>query len=210
MKRALVIILLIITYHLSAQQRIIAECTITFNLTATDSATSKMKDALKASSKTVYIKGNESRVNLVSPAFNQSVIYDKTSGDATILREFGSNKFITKLDSDKWITENKQFLNSRIETTGEHKTILNYDCTKAFIHLKDSSIYTIYYAPSIIPSVKEFEYLFKEVNGMVLAYEGTGSKGEKVIYTATKVNLSPVPISVFSIPNSGYRSLQHN
>ena len=208
MKKAFILFLSILfTHKLIAQQRIIAECTISYNISATDSANVKMKDALKASSKTVYIKGNESRVNLVSPAFNQSVIYDKTSGEATILREFGSNKFITKLYNDKWLAENKQFENSRVETTDEHKTILGYDCTKAFIHLKDSSVYTIYYATTIIPSVKEFEYLFKEVNGLVLCYEGLGSKGEKVVYTATKVNLSPVPISAFSIPSSGYRGL---
>ena len=208
MKSASILFLsLLLAFKMSAQQRIIAECTITYSIVSADSASIKMKEALKASSKTVYIKGNESRVNLVSPAFNQSVIYDKTSGGATILREFGSNKFITKLDNDKWLSENKQFENTRVETTEEHKTILGYDCTKAFIHLRDSSIYTIYYATSIIPSVKEFEYLFKDVTGLVLSYESLGRKGERIIYTATKVNLSPIPISVFAIPNSGYRSL---
>ena len=209
MKKAFILFLSILfTHKLIAQQRIIAECTITYNITASDSASVKMKAALKASSKTVYIKGNESRVNLVSPAFNQSVIYDKTSGEATILREFGSNKFITKFDNDKWLTENMQFEKIRVEPTNEHKTQLGYDCIKALLHLKDSSIYTIYYAPSIVPSVKEYEYLFKDVNGLVLSYEGLGTKGEKVIYTATKVNLSPVPISAFTIPNTGYRYLQ--
>ena len=208
MKPTLFLILLIIlSSNLFAQKRIIAECTITYSITGADSASNKMKDALKASSKTVYIKGNESRVNLISPAFNQSVIYDKTTGGATILRDFGSNKFVSKLDNDTWLNENNQIETSHIESTEEHKTILGYDCTKALLHLKDSSIYTIYYAPSIIPSVKEFEYIFKDVTGLVLCYEGLGNKGERITYTATKVNLSPVPVSAFEIPTSGYRSL---
>lgn len=208
MKKAILFLLLIILHYSSfAQQRIIAECTITYNINISDSLNSTMQKTLKASSKTVYIKGNESRVNLVSPAFNQSVIYDKTEGTATILREFGSNKFITTLENDKWIEENKQFEGLTIETTNEHKPIAGYDCTKAFLHLKDSSIYTIYYTPSIIPSVKEFEYQFKDIAGLVLSYEAVGTRGGKVTYIANKVNLSPVPASVFTIPSSGYRVL---
>ena len=206
-KIILLLLFIIIAYSPFAQQKIIAECTITYNINVSDSAGTTMQKALKASSKTVYIKGNESRVNLVSPAFNQSVIYDKTEGTTTILRELGSNKFITTLDNDKWIEENQQFEGLIIEPTIEHKQILGYDCTKAFLHLKDSSIYTIYYTPSIIPSVKEFEYQFKDIAGLVLSYEALGTKGEKVKYTATKVNLSPVPASVFAIPKSGYRVL---
>ncbi len=208
MKR-LILLLLFVTLAnaLFSQQRIIAECTITYNIAVSDTVSLTMQNALKASSKTVYVKGNESRVDLVSPAFSQSVIYDKTEGTATILREFGSNKFISTLDNDKWIEVNKQFDGLSIETTEEHKTILGYDCVKAFLHLKDSSIYTVYYTPSIIPSVKEFEYQFKDISGLVLSYEALGTKGEKLTYTASKVNLSPVPANVFSIPSSGYRVL---
>ena len=206
-KIILFLLFIILSCSTFAQQRIIAECTITYSISVSDTVGTVMQKVLKASSKTVYIKGNESRVNLTSPAFNQNVIYDKTDGTATILREFGSNKFITTLDNDEWSEENKQFEGLTIEPTDEHKLILGYNCTKAFLHLKDSSIYTVYYTPSIIPSVKEFEYQFKDIAGLVLSYEALGTKGEKVTYTATKVNLSPVPASVFMIPTSGYRVL---
>lgn len=192
---------------LFAQQRVIAECTVTYNIVVPDTVNTAMKDAIKASSKTIYIKGNESRVNLISPAFNQSIIYDKTSGVTTILREFGSNKFITTLENDKWIEANKQYEGLTIEPKDEHKTIAGYDCKKAVLHFKDSSTYTVYYTPAIIPSVKEFEYQFKDISGLVLSYEGIGTTGEKITYIANRVNLSPVPVGVFYIPTSGYRVL---
>ena len=166
-----------------------------------------MQQALKGSSKTVYIKGNESRTNLISPSFSQSVIYDKTDGGATILREFGNNKFITKLDNDSWKGQNKEYEDLTLENTDLHKKIAGYDCRQALLHLKDGTIHTLFYTPTIIPSVKEFEYQFKNIPGLVLEYEAVGAKGGKVTYTATKVNLSPVPNVVFNIPTSGYRVL---
>ncbi len=200
--------LVIVSAKLLAQQRIIAECTINYSISAVDSSESEtMKHSLKSSTKNVYIKGNESRTDLISSAYSQSVIYEKTTGNATILREFGNSKFMTRLDNEKWLKENKQFEGLTIENTTEHKSILGYDCIKALLHLKDGTTATIYFTKSIIPSVKEFEYQFKDINGLVLSYEAIGAKGEKVKYTATKVNLSPVPSNIFAIPTSGYRIL---
>ncbi len=209
MKKILLFILLVIvSAKMLAQQRIIAECTINYGISAVDSTdTETMKHSLKSSTKNVYIKGNESRTDLISAAYSQSVIYDKTSGNATILREFGNSKFMTRLESEKWVKENKQFEGLTVENTTEHKSILGYDCIKALLHLKDGTTSTIYFTKSIIPSVKEFEYQFKDINGLVLSYEAIGSKGEKVKFTATKVNLSPVPSNIFAIPTSGYRIL---
>jgi hypothetical protein len=36
-------------------------------------------------------------------------MYNKTSGNAVILREFGNNKFMTRLDNAKWDAENKKY-----------------------------------------------------------------------------------------------------
>ena len=150
---------------LHAQQRIIAECTINYSIKTDDtSSNTTLIQTLKSSNKTVYIKGNESRTDLRSTAFCQSVIYDKTTGKATILRELGDNKFITLLDNSKWIKENLRFDALTIENSKEHKLILGYDCKKAIIHLKDGNNYVLYYTTSIIPSVKEFEYQFPSIS----------------------------------------------
>ena len=208
MKRIIILIALVsTTKYLQAQQRIIAECTISYSISPSDTASLETKQILKSSSKTVYIKGNSSRADLTSPSFNQSIIYDKANGEATVLREFGNNKFITKLDNDKWKEENKKFEGLTIETTDIRKRIAGYECKRSVIHLKDGSTYNLFYTSAIIPSVKEFEYQFKNIPGLVLEYEAVGTNGEKVTYLANKVNLSPVPNTFFIIPTSGYRVL---
>lgn len=192
-----------------AQQRVVAECTVTYSINAeqTGEVDKDVIESLKATTKTTYIKANDSRNDLVSPSFKQSVIYNKTSGAAVILREFGNNKYMIKMDNDRWVSENKRYEGMNISyLANESKTILGYECKKALMQLKDGSMFIIYYAPNIIPSVRDFEYQFKDVPGFVLEYESQESD-RKITYTATKINLSPVQASRFDVPTSGYRLL---
>ena len=97
MKYWLGVLLLVFANNLLAQQRVIAECTVTYSISVDSTSTDKkMADNLKSATKTVFIKGNNSRIDIVSSAFLQTIFYDKLKGSATILRELGSNKFITK------------------------------------------------------------------------------------------------------------------
>ena len=193
---------------INAQQRMVAECTVTYSITADASTNDKETvESLKGSFKTVYIKANQSRVDLSSPAFSQSLFYDKNTGSATIIREIGNNKFMSKLDNAKWKAENKKFDGLVVTNSIETKTILGYECKKAVLQLKDGNSFTIYYATNILPSVKEFEYQFKDVPGFVLEYEAQELGGKKIKYMATKINLNPVLASKFEIPTSGYRML---
>ena len=192
-----------------AQQRVVADCTITYAISTDESTGDKSAiESFKASTKTVYIKANDSRTDLVSPSFTQTLLYNKTGGTAVILREFGNNKFMTRLDNSKWVAENKKYEGMKITyVSGDTKTILGYECKKAVLELKDGSAFTLYYATNIVPSVKEFEYQFKDIPGFVLEFESQETDSKKIKYTATKINLSPVQASRFDIPTSGYRIL---
>ncbi|MEO7530556.1 MAG: hypothetical protein ABIS69_04065 [Sediminibacterium sp.] len=200
--------ILLASLHVCAQ-RVVADCTITYAISTEEGSADKdITESLKASTKTVYIKGNDSRTDLVSPSFTQSLLYNKTTGNAVILREIGNNKYMTKLDNAKWITENKKYEGMSVSlSSGETKTILGYECKKAVIQMKDGSAYTLFYATAIVPSVKEFEYQFKDIPGFVLEFESQETDSKKIKYTATKINLSPVQASRFDVPTSGYRLL---
>lgn len=193
-----------------AQQRVVAECTITYSIAVeeTGNGDKEVIDALKATTKTTYIKANDARTDLASPSFKQSIFYNKASGGAVILREFGNNKYMIRMDNTRWAEENKRYEGMTISfPANETKTILGYECKKAVMQLNDGSSFTIYYAAAIIPSVREFEYQFKDVPGFVLEYESQEPERGKITYTATKINLSPVQASRFDVPTSGYRLL---
>ncbi len=191
-----------------SQARVLADCSITYAISTDGSTDKDVNESLKASTKTVYIRGNESRSDLASPSFTQSLLYSKTTGNAVILREFGNNKFMTRLDAKAWAAENKKYDGMSVSlANAETKTILGYECKKAVITLKDGSAFTLFYATAIVPSVKEYEYQFKDIPGFVLEFESQEAESKKIRYTATKINLSPVQASRFDIPTSGYRLL---
>jgi GLPGLI family protein len=203
-----IIALLVNVKAIAQQQRVIAECTIVYAISVDSTSTDKsLNDNLKSATKTIFIKGNNSRIDLVSAAFTQSIFYDKTKGSAIILRELGANKFITKLDSTQWLQEKQEFDSMVTTITKDTKKILGYDCKKAQLQLKNGKVYTVYFTPSLLPSVKEVDYEFKDIPGLVLAYQVAAADGKKINYTATKFNLSPVPASKFDVPSSGYRIL---
>lgn len=204
---SLICFLILNTVH--AQTRVVAECTVNYSIqiSGDEKVDNETAALLKSSSKTVYIKGNDSRVDLLSTSFLQTLVYDKSTGKAVIMRELGANKFMTKLDNKAWVEQNSKFNGMTISYVNEIKQILGYECKKAILQLKDGSSFTVYYSTAIAPSVKEFEYQFKDIPGFVLEYEALEGKGVKIIYTATKINLNPVPASKFDIPTSGYRLL---
>jgi GLPGLI family protein len=210
MKSALIFSILICLFFVSthAQQRVVSECSITYAITTDSSADKTLVESLKSSYKHIYIKSNNARTDLVSPAFVETVFYDKSKSTAVVLREFGSNKFMTKLDKGAWEKQNQLFDGMVVTLLPETKTILGYECKKAMIMLKNGNSFNVYYVSNFIPSAKDFEYQFKDIPGFVLEYESIESNGKRFHYTATKVDvISPVPASKFDIPTSGYRML---
>ncbi len=210
MQKLMFLILLLYTINgADAQTRVVSECTVSYSL-HTDSAGQQNKesmDLLRSSSKTVYIKGNDSRVDLVSTSFLQTIIFDKSAGNVVILRELGANKFMTRLDNKAWVLQNNIYNGMAITYLNDTKTILGYECKKALIRLQNGSQFVVFYATAIAPSVRDFEYQFKDIPGFVLEYEASEGGGQKITYTATKINLNPVQASKFDIPTSGYRLL---
>lgn len=185
-------------------QKVIGDCTVTFAITGANAGTS---ENLKGSAKTLYIKGSQTRVDINSATYNQSIIYDNATGAAVILKEMGANKYMSTLDAEKWKQQNKKFEGMKFSVTAETKTILGFECKKAIVNLKNGNSFVIYFASAIIPSATENPYQFKDIPGFVLEYEMPGDKGDKINFTATKINFSPVPALKFEIPTKGYKIL---
>ncbi|MGC8750653.1 hypothetical protein [Hydrotalea sp.] len=200
----LLILLLMPVSSVFSQQRTVAECTIYYDNVTTTAAEKATAEVIH---KTVYIKGNNSRVNVSSPSYKISTIIDQSSGKVVVLRSFGNNKYMTVLTKTQWEEANKKFDGMKFVSLNDTKNILGYNCKNAQLLLKDSSVYNIYYTTAIIPSVKDFEYEFKEVPGFVLEYEATDNKGNKIHFLANKISFDPVLLSEFEIPTKGYRMI---
>jgi len=195
--------LIIITFFATGQaQKVVGDCTVTFSISGNDPSTAK---DLAGAVKTLYIRGKLSRVDISNSSYQQSVIYNGTTGDAVILQQVGANKYISRLSAEKWSLKNSHYQGTKFNFLDETKTILGYECKKGTATLKDGCSFTFYYVPSILPSATENPYQFKEIPGFVLEYEITEKNTASTItYTANKINFNPVPESKFDIPTTGY------
>lgn len=211
MKHFFSVIALVCTtvYASMAQGRIVSECTITYNLSVEDSKSNpEIINSMNGATKTVYIKGSKSRTDLVSPSHTFTIINDTRSDTTVILRELGNTRYMSFLDEKKKLEKNKKFEGITFTSTNETKTILGYECKKVVAKLKDGSTYNVFFAPSIIPSNREYEYQFRDLPGLALEYETESEDGKiKYKFTAVKIVLTPVLAAKFDLPKAGYRIL---
>lgn len=204
MKVVTSILVCFLAFHVAtAQQRIVAECTVVYKVESQDNATASMR---QKATKTVYIKSNNARIDLVAPAYAQSTIYNKSTGVATVLRSFGEDKYMTSLNAKQWRNLNMPLDSIQIQFTNDSISVLDYSCKMALLQLKNGTTIKVYYTTAIIPSVRDYEYMFKDITGFVLGYEMVDDLGVKTIFRATQINLyNPVAASKFDIPTKGYR-----
>ncbi len=198
------ILFFLLAFHTTkAQQRIVAECTVVYKVESKDASDASVR---QKATKTVYIKSNNARIDLKASAYDQTTIYNKTTVAATVLRSFGEDKYMTSLNTKQWRKVNASLDSIQTQFTTDSISILDYPCKKAQLILKNGDIVVVYYTSAIIPSVREYEYLFKDIPGFVLGYEMTENTGVKTIFWATQINLyNPVAASKFDIPTKGYR-----
>jgi len=106
MKKLVTTILFSCSILLSFSQRTVADCTVTY---AISSENNSDKNDLSGAVKTVYIKGKEIRTDIKSVAFTQSTIYNYNTGTAVVLKEMGSDKYMSTFTADKWQQQHRRY-----------------------------------------------------------------------------------------------------
>jgi GLPGLI family protein len=112
------------------------------------------------------------------------------------------------MTGENWAENNKRYEGITFTNTSETKTIAGYNCIKAVATLPDGTTFTVYYTPDIVPENKEYDYQFKNLNGLPLEYELVQGK-LTIRYTVSRINMNPVPASKFDIPKTGYREMTY-
>ena len=211
MKKRIIILFLSLTGLLiNAQaQRKVSELTLVFDASiSSGSKEPKMADALDGHSKTIYLKGNMSRVEMVSALLSSSTIHDSKTGSSVVLKEVSGQKLLIRMSPDNFAEINKRYDGISFTNTDDTKAIAGYNCIKAVAKLPDGTTFTVYYTPDVVPENKEYDYQFKNLNGLPLEYELVQGK-LTIKYTVSKINMNPVPASKFDIPKTGYREMTY-
>ena len=194
----------------SKAQKIISEGTLIYNISIqTGSTEPKMADMLDGATTTIYIKGSQSRSELVSGLGSEITIYDANKGSGVILKDYSGQKLMITLTKDDWEKKNSKYEGITFENTNETLIIAGYNCKKAIAKLKDGSAFVVYYTPDLEMADKDYDSQFKNLPGLALQYEWQSGK-MRFKYTLSKVNFDLVPTSKFDIPKSGYRVMTYS
>ncbi len=185
--------------QLQAQTKIVGECAITYDI----HQISKTGDTILLGQKQIFIKGNSCKTILKTPQLTQTLIFNTQQDTAIILKEIGLNKMLqyilyTSINPVKLVSAKK---NSFIST------ILNYPCASITLTWADGNTMEVVYTTDILPTVTVYEQAFKEIPGLVLNYQLTTKEGNRILYSATKVDLSPITLNVFEVNKNNYQQI---
>jgi len=208
LKAGIVTILILFLNVLHTQaQKLISEGTLVYNISIqTGDKEPKIADMLDGATTTIYIKGNQTRSEMLSGLGSESTIHDAKTGNGVILKDYSGQKLMITLSQNDWEKKNKKYEGLTYEITDETNVIAGYNCKKAIAKLKDGTSFIVYFSPDLKIANKEYDYPFKTLPGLAMQYEWQSGK-MKFKYTLSKVSFDPVPSSKFDIPNSGYRVL---
>ncbi|MGB4844965.1 MAG: hypothetical protein WBP16_10900 [Ferruginibacter sp.] len=185
-------------------QKNIAEATITYNMVI-NAGNGK---SLDGASTTVYLKGNNSRTDMVSTLGKEITIFNSKTANAVILKEFSGQRLMITLTKENWKTKNKLYSDIKFELTDEYKTIGVYNTRKAIAKLADGKTFEVYYSPDLLPANKGYDPTFTNLPGLAIEYE-IESGNMKFKYTIAKISYDPVQVSQFDFPTSGYRVMTY-
>ena len=202
-------IVLMVSSSVLMAQRKLTEATISYDIVINTSNTvPQAADLLDGATSVIYLKGNSSRSEMVSSLGTQATIIDGKTGDVTILKDYGEQKYMIMMTQDNWKQSNKKYEGISFTYFNEYKTIVGYNCQKAVGTLADNSTFTVYFTKELVPVNKDFQYLNKTLPGLALQYEATLGK-LMVTYRVSTINFNPVPQAKFDLPKSGYRVMTY-
>ena len=202
--------ILLSSLDITAQRRL-TEATIAYDIVInTSNKTPQAADLLDGATSVIYLKGNSSRSEMISSLGTQATVIDGKTGNVTILKNYGEQKYMIKLTPDNWKESNKKYEGITFTYFNEFDSIAGYKCQKAIGRLPfpDSTTFTVYFTRQLVPVNKDFEYINKNLPGLAMKYEAI--QGNKIVtYTVSSINFNPVLQSKFDLPASGYRVMTY-
>ncbi|MBN8787872.1 MAG: hypothetical protein J0I84_12335 [Terrimonas sp.] len=190
-------------------QKILSEGTIVYDITIqTGSKEPQLADMFDGAKTTIYLKGGQSRTEMVSPLGSTITILDARNNSGAVLKEYGNQKLLIKMSKEDWTDINSKYSGIVFTMENETKEIAGYKCQKASAKLKDGTTFTVFFTKELVTENKDYDFQFKNLPGLPLEYES--SLGNlKVKYTASKIAFDPIPMQKFAVPTSGYRQLTY-
>lgn len=187
--------------------RQVVEGRIVYKLTSPN-APKEEAGILAGSTYTLSIKGSRIRTDFSGVLGNTVSIYSSQTHAGVLLQDYGQERVMVSMSKEDFEDEGKPYKNIAYTLTQDTMTVAGYVCRRAFWRDTTGDTLAVWYAPELVAQNKEYSFRFRELPGMPLAYESMMGN-VKVLYTAVRVSLDPLPVAEFDVPKSGYRELTY-
>ena len=193
----------------AAGQQTLSEGTIYFDVTVqTGEKDPQMADVFDGAKAILSMRGPLSRSELRSALGQTVTIYDHRAGTGVVLREYGPQRLLIRMNREHWKHKNSKFEGIRFIYGTDTKVVAGFPCEKAEAILSDSSRFTVYFTRKLVPENATYDPQFGGLPGTALEYEAMQGN-MRIRYEATRVSFDPVPMQRFEAPKSGYRVLTY-
>ena len=194
------------TFAATAQQTL-NEGTLTYKISSNSvDPNSTLARSLEGATFTVYLKGTQSRTDMVSTLGSESNFFDSKTGKGVILKQYSGQKLMITLTAANFAEKNKATKNLQFKVSDQQTKLAGFDCKKAIGESSSGKSLEVYYTPQVKLSNKQYDNALPQLDGLPVQYE---LQSGKLIFTYTLSNVSydPVPASKFDVPKAGFRVL---
>lgn len=206
--RLALMMILLSAFIQSNAQKTISEGTLVYDINIQPLNKDAAAGSLTGATETIYLKGGLSRRDMVSSLGNEKTIHDSKTGNAVILKEYSGQKLMITLTKQNWADRDKKNEGITFTPAPETKEILGHQCVKATATLSNGSSLVVYYTKDLNLINKEYNSLFKNLDGLPMQYE-LDSKKMKFTYTISKIDLNSLTLAKFEFPKTGYRVMTY-
>ncbi len=189
-------------------QNLLTEGTVVYKIDVSAIDNQEVRKTLAGATQTLYIKGNHARYDFESAVINRSVIIDSKMKQYAMLTGSAADKYLTNLTEAQWYDYNKKYgkVSWKI-VEGRDTTILGYKAKLAELTAQDGTKASVYFTRDLVPAIKTYDMLFKDLDGLPLYYAVESTTG-KLGYLADNISMNPVNATKFQLPTSGYKILE--
>lgn len=157
---------------------------------------------------TVKVKDNQTRTDFVNSLGEESVIYDRQNNKGVILKAYGSQHLMYRLNQEQWSNFISRLYYIKFEIDNEKTTQNGYLCEHAIAKEKNGASIEVYFHPDVIPVNDQYGLSFQQLKGLpVRVIKKSGNQYFE--YSLTNIGFEPISSNVFSEPKSGYRILEY-
>lgn len=155
----------------------------------------------------VYIRGPQSKTELLTPFGKTITYFDEKTGQAIQLNEYGNQRLMVKMTEAEYRELNRQNETVSTEKMTDQKSIAGFNCLRVNIVFKDGKSMLIYYSPDLVFQ-SSFNAIPVKLSGFPLEYE-SAIGGMKVTYRAKHVSTRTVPAALFDIDANDYKEINY-